>query len=587
MTTIDPKPISNSTGFRKTCDMLFAALLFLFFLSNVTWGWDPPAFGQKGMVVAHDRLAAEAGQQILEQGGNAIDAAVAVAYALAVTYPQAGNIGGGGFMVIRMADGRMAAIDYREKAPGKASRDMYLDDSARVIQGLSLRGGLAVGVPGTVAGLQMALDNFGTLPVKKVINPAIELAQKGFPVNYYLSQALGWLNAVAGEYPETVRVFGHNGNPPKPGEIFKQPDLARTLKRIRKYGPDGFYKGVVAEKLVESVNAAGGVITLKDLANYQPILRRPLTGSYHGYEVISMPPPSSGGIALISMLNMLENFRMDTLAWHGADYIQVLTEVERRAYADRSVWLGDPEFWPVPVDVMLSQTYASTRISDFSWDQASTSINIHPLGDAEMDSLKKFLHESEETTHFSVVDQWGNAVSNTYTLNWTFGSQVTVKDCGFLLNDEMDDFSAKPGVPNVFGLIGNEANAIAPNKRMLSSMTPSIFVKNDSVRFIIGTPGGSTIMTSVMQVFLNAVDGHMNLVDAVRMPRIHHQWLPDVIYSEVNALGPETIQSLNARGYKVVLRSPIGEVNAIAWDPVYKGWIGAPDQRGAAAAVGY
>lgn len=552
-----------------------------------TLAWDPPAFGQKGMVVAHDRFAAEAGRQILADGGNAIDAAVAVAYALAVTYPQAGNIGGGGFMVIRMADGRMAAIDYREKAPAKATRDMYLDDSSRVIQGLSLRGGLAVGVPGTVAGLQMALDNFGTMPLKKVIDPAIDLAQKGFPANYYLSAALGWLNEIAGKYPETVRVFGRGGNPPMPGEIFKQPDLAKTLKRIQRYGADGFYKGPVAENLVESVKAAGGIITLSDMENYQAAMRKPLTGKYHEYDVISMPPPSSGGIALISMLNMLDNFRMDTLAWHGADYIQVLTEVERRAYADRSVWLGDPAFWPVPVGEMLSPAYADRRIANFTWGTATPSIQVHPLNDAEMDSLKKFIRESEETTHFSVVDQWGNAVSNTYTLNWTFGSQVTVKDCGFLLNDEMDDFSAKPGVPNIFGLVGNEANAIAPNKCMLSSMTPSIFVKNDSVRYIIGTPGGSTIITSVLQVFLNAADKHMNLVDAVRMPRIHHQWLPDVIYSEQYALNPETIQSLEQRGYKVVLRSQIGEVNAIAWDPVFKGWIGAADQRGAAAAVGY
>ncbi|MCF7800661.1 MAG: gamma-glutamyltransferase [Candidatus Marinimicrobia bacterium] len=556
-------------------------------ISNSLLAWDPPAYGQNGMVVAHDELAAEAGRKVLAAGGNAIDAAVAVGYALAVTYPPAGNIGGGGFMVIRMADGRMAAIDYREKAPARANRDMFLDDSGRVVPGLSLQGGLAVGVPGTVAGLQMALDNYGTMKLKEVINPAIDLAKRGFPVNFYLSYALHYLNQAAAKYPETVRVFGRDGNPPKPGEIFKQPDLARTLKTIRRKGPAGFYQGKVAEKLVESVQAAGGIISLEDLENYQPVLRRPVTGEYKGYQVLSMPPPSSGGIALISMLNMLKQFELDTMDWHGADYVQVLTEVERRAYADRSVWFGDADYWPVPTETLLSMAYANTRMADFVWGKATPSEMVQPLGDAAMDSLKAVLRESEETTHYSVVDKWGNAVSTTTTLNWTFGSLVTVNDCGFLLNDEMDDFSAKPGVPNAFGLVGNEANAIQPNKRMLSSMTPTIFVKNDSVRYIIGTPGGSTIITSVMQVFLNAIEERMGIVDAVRMPRVHHQWLPDVIYIEPYALGPETIAALERNGYRVVIRSTIGEVNAIGWDPIFKGWIGAPDQRGAAAAVGY
>ncbi|MCF7842744.1 MAG: gamma-glutamyltransferase, partial [Lentisphaeria bacterium] len=436
-------------------------------------------------------------------------------------------------------------------------------------------------------GLQMALDNYGTMKLKKVIDPAITLAKRGFPVNFHLSHALHYLNQAAAKYPENVRGFGRNGNPPKPGEIFKQPDLARTLKTIRRKGPDGFYKSKVAQNLVESVQAAGGIISLQDLENYQPVLRRPVTGEYKDYEVLSMPPPSSGGIALISMLNMLKQFELDTMSWHGADYVHILTEVERRAYADRSVWLGDADYWPVPTETLLSMAYANSRMSDYVWGKATPSSVVHPLGEAAMDSLKAFLQESEETTHYSVVDKWGNAVSTTTTLNWTFGSLVTVNDCGFLLNDEMDDFSAKPGVPNAFGLVGNEANAVQPNKRMLSSMTPTIFVKNDSVRYIIGTPGGSTIITSVMQVFLNAVEENMGIVDAVRMPRVHHQWLPDVIYVEPYALGPETVTALAERGYQVVIRGTIGEVNAIAWDPIFNGWIGAPDQRGAAAAVGY
>ncbi|MCF7797650.1 MAG: gamma-glutamyltransferase, partial [Candidatus Marinimicrobia bacterium] len=555
--------------FPRISRILFFVLITTNGLMKPVFAWDPPAYGQNGMVVAHDELAAQAGRDILAAGGNAVDAAVAVGYALAVTYPQAGNIGGGGFMVIRMADGRMAAIDYREKAPAMATRDMFLDDSGRVVQGLSLRGGLAVGVPGTVAGLQMALDNYGTMKLKKVIDPAITLAKRGFPVNFYLSHALHYLNQAAAKYPETVRVFGRNGNPPKPGEIFKQPDLARTLKTIRRKGPDGFYKSKVAQNLVESVQAAGGIISLQDLENYQPVLRRPVTGEYKDYEVLSMPPPSSGGIALISMLNMLKQFELDTMSWHGADYVHILTEVERRAYADRSVWLGDADYWPVPTETLLSMAYANSRMSDYVWGKATPSSVVHPLGEAAMDSLKAFLQESEETTHYSVVDKWGNAVSTTTTLNWTFGSLVTVNDCGFLLNDEMDDFSAKPGVPNAFGLVGNEANAVQPNKRMLSSMTPTIFVKNDSVRYIIGTPGGSTIITSVMQVFLNAVEENMGIVDAVRMPRVHHQWLPDVIYVEPYALGPETVTALAERGYQVVIRGTIGEVNAIAWDPIF------------------
>lgn len=539
----------------------------------------PTIYGENGVVVAHSQEAADAGIEILKAGGNAIDAAVAVSYALAVTHPQAGNLGGGGFMVIQMADGRKTALDYREIAPASAHRDMFLDDSGNVAQGKSIRGGLASGVPGTVAGMQLALDKYGSMSRKKVMKPAIDLAKKGFSVPYDLAYSFGWLNQAAEGFDETRRIFCRNGDLYMPGEILKQKELVKTLKLIQKKGNKGFYEGVVAEALVKSSAAYGGTISMEDMLNYKAIERTPVAGKYRGFDILSMPPPSSGGIALISMLNMMESMSFDSLGWHSAQHIHNLVEVEKRAYADRSVWLGDPDFFEVPQNKLISKAYAKMRMIDYDSLHATPSDSIYPLNDKQLQDIATDNYESEETTHFSVVDKWGNAVSVTTTLNWSFGSYVTVEGFGFLLNNEMDDFSSKPGVPNSFGLIGNEANAIEPGKRMLSSMTPTIMSKDGKVVLVVGSPGGSTIITSVLQVIHNLIDYGMTLQEAVNAPRLHHQWRPDVIQFGPRAISEETAQELIQMGYQLHPRSAYGEVNAISRDRVFGGWVGAPDYR--------
>ena len=557
--------------------------LLLTFTNQVSAGM-PPVYGKQGVVVAQTREATDAGLAMLKAGGNAVDAAVAVSYALAVTHPTAGNIGGGGFMLIRFADGRTTAIDYREKAPGAAGRDLFLNDSGAVVEGLSTTGGLAVGVPGTVAGLQLALDRYGTLSRKQVMKPAIQLAQKGFPISFNLAYSLSWLNEEANSFPETRRVFCRNGVLYDPGDVFVQPDLARTLKLISKLGNPGFYTGTVADALVASVQKHGGIISREDLAAYEAVEREPVQGDYRGYGIISMCPPSSGGIALISMLNMLEGVDFDSVGWHSAEHVQVVVEAERRAYADRSRWIGDSDFFDVPVTSMLSEEYAQMRFQDFVPGSATPSYSVAPFDQATMAGVQK---ESEETTHFSVVDQWGNAVSVTTTLNWSFGSYVTAADAGFLLNNEMDDFSSKPGAPNSFGLLGSEANAIEPGKRMLSSMTPTIVTHEGELFMIVGTPGGATIITSVMQVIQNVVDFGMPPVDAVYAPRFHHQWVPDLVYYGPRALGTETRESLTGMGYTLQARYYLGEVNAIMRDQRFGGWIGVPDYRHASSGSAY
>jgi gamma-glutamyltranspeptidase/glutathione hydrolase len=553
--------------------------LALILSTTLLYAAHPSIYGKNGVVVAHSKEACEAGIEILKAGGNAVDAAVAVSYALAVTHPPAGNIGGGGFMVIQMADGRSTTLDYREQAPGSASRDMFLDDSGRVAKGRSVRGGLAVGVPGTVAGMQYALDQYGSLSRKKVMKPAIRLASKGFEIPYDLAYSFGWLNRAAEGFDETRRIFCRNGEIYMPGERFKQPDLAKTLKAIQKRGNAGFYEGPVAQALVKSVQKYGGIMSLEDLKAYTPIEREPVRGTYRGYEVVSMPPPSSGGIALISMLNMMETMTFDSIGWHSAQQIHALAEIQKFAYADRSMWLGDPDFFQVPQDKLLSKAYASLRMTAFDSLAATPSDSIYPLNDKELASINPIPYESEETTHFSVVDKWGNAVSVTTTLNWSFGSYVTVEGAGFLMNNEMDDFSSKPGTPNSFGLVGNEANAIQPGKRMLSSMTPTIVLKDDKVVLVVGAPGGSTIITTVLQVIHNMVDYQMPLQDAVVAPRFHHQWRPDVIQYAPRSIGLETQLKLEQMGYQLQARSAYGEVNAIARDKIFGGWSGAADYR--------
>ncbi len=561
-------------------------LLALIGVSTLT-ATQPSIYGVNGVVVAHDLEACEAGIEILKAGGNAVDAAVAVSYALAVTHPQAGNLGGGGFMMIQMADGRKTALDYREMAPGNATHDMFLDDSGRVVAQRSLRGGLAAGVPGTVAGLQLALDEYGNLSRKKVMKPAIRLAQKGFPLPYDLANALRHLDRSVTDFPETRRVFCRNGNLYQPGEIFKQPDLAKVLKLIQKKGNAGFYEGAVADAMVRTSQTYGGIFTLSDLRNYTPKFRKPIEGNYRGYDILSMPPPSSGGIALVSMLNMLEGFALDSVGWHSAEHIQIMAEIEKRAYADRSVWLGDPDYFDVPREKLLSSAYAYLRMKGYLPGYATPSDSIYPLNDRDLGNISVVGHESEETTHFSVVDRWGNAVSVTTTLNWSFGSYVTVEGYGFLLNNEMDDFSAKPGSPNSFGLLGNEANAIAPKKRMLSSMTPTIVSQDGDVLLVVGSPGGATIITTVFQVITNLIDFDLPLQEAVNAPRFHHQWQPDIIHYGRHAINSDTAEKLSQMGYTLKARSPYGEVNAIYRDKLYGGWIGAPDYRYASHGSAY
>ena len=568
--------------------MKFMSVILLSLIISISaLATQPSIYGENGVVVAHDLEACEAGIEILKKGGNAVDAAVAVSYALAVTHPQAGNLGGGGFMVIHMADGQKAAIDYREMAPGQAHRDMFLDDSGKVVPQLSIRGGLAVGVPGTVAGMQLALDKYGSMQRKHVMKPAIKLAKKGFTIPYDLAYSFGWLNKAAEGFDETRRIFCREGEIYMPGEIFKQPDLAKTLKLIQRKGNAGFYTGSVAEALISSSSKYGGKLKLKDLTNYTAHIRKPVIGNYRGLEVLSMPPPSSGGIALISMLNMMEPMNFDSVGWHSAQHIQMLAEVEKRAYADRSVWLGDPDYFTVPQEKLLSKEYATLRIVDYDSLIVTPSDSIYPLNDKDLAGIELAGHESEETTHFSVVDKWGNAVSVTTTLNWSFGSYVTVKGFGFLLNNEMDDFSSKPGEPNSFGLIGNKANAIEPKKRMLSSMTPTILAKDGKVVLIVGAPGGSTIITTVLQVINNMVDFEMPVQDAVNVPRFHHQWRPDVIHYGPGAISPDTAVLLKAMGYELTPRYGYGEVNAIARDQVFGGWVGAPDLKTASHGAAY
>jgi gamma-glutamyltranspeptidase / glutathione hydrolase len=533
-----------------------------------------------GMVVAADPLAARAGQKILEQGGNAIDAAVATGFALAVTYPGAGNIGGGGFMVIRFADGRTAAIDYREKAPSAATRTMYLDSAGNFIPQKSTYGHLASGVPGSVAGMLAALDTFGTMTRAKVIAPAIALAGSGFPLHRRLASSLKSMLPEFMKFPGSVRSFLKKGEPLAEGDVWKQPDLARTLRLIAEKGKDGFYRGSVANALVAEMKRGGGLITHTDLESYRPVFRTAVHGTYRGYDVISMPPPSSGGIALVQLLNMLEPYDLHAYGWNSAKTVHLMTEAMRRVYADRAEFLGDPDFAKVPQRWLLSREYAAARRATIDTMRASRSDAIShgsPVG-----------HESEETTHYSVADKFGNCVSVTTTLNGGYGSCVTVEGAGFLLNNEMDDFSAKPGTPNMFGLIGNEANAIQPGKRMLSSMAPTILVKDAEPFMVIGSPGGSTIITTVLQVIVNVVDFGMTMQEAVDAPRFHHQWLPDKVYYEKGAFSAATIAQLRAMGHVLEQRAGTqGLAEGLLFNTAKKTIDGASDARGYGEAAGW
>ena len=532
-----------------------------------------PVAARHGMVVSSEPLASEAGVQILQAGGNAVDAAVAVGFALAVTYPYAGNIGGGGFMLIRLADGRATFIDYREEAPSAASRDMYLDANGQIIPGASTVGARAVGVPGTVAGLALAEQKYGKLGLARVMRPAIQLA-RGFTVSYWLSQSLR-NSKVISQFDESRHIFQRDGDFYSPGDTFKQPELARTLRLIAHNGPNGFYHGPVARDIAATMQKYGGIVTLEDLARYKAKARQPLHGHFRGFDILAPPPPSSGGTALIEMLNILDP--MDLGQPDSYSSIHLVAETMRRAYADRAAYLGDTDFASVPVAGLTSPEYAAKLRQEI----------LESKPEAPVSAGKPQPFEGANTTHFSVVDDDGNAVSNTYTLNAGYGSGVTVRGAGFLLNDEMDDFTSKAGAPNMFGLIQSEANAIAPHKRPLSSMTPTIVLQNDQVRLVLGSPGGGTIINTVLQVLLNVLTYKMDVLQAVMAPRFYHQWMPDQLTLEEGRFSAETLEKLRQAGYKVVLRSDIGECEAIEVDPA-TGWrFGAADPRGAGKAAGY
>lgn len=539
-----------------------------------------PVYGENGMVVSASELASEIGIEIMKKGGNAVDAAVATGFALAVTYPQAGNLGGGGFLVARLENGEIFTLDFREVAPNAAHRDMYLDENKEVIRGMSLYSHHAVGVPGTVDGLLRVFNDHGSgnISLREVLSPAIKLARNGFPIHHGLASHLNMYKGFFLYNESAADIFIKKDSTLwKSGDRLVQRNLARTLTRILQKGRNGFYSGKTAEFIIQEMQ--NGLITTEDLQNYTSVYREPVKGQFRDTEVISMGPPSSGGLLLIHMLNMLEQFPVDSLGWNSSNYIHLLTEVERRAYADRADHLGDPEFWSNPYAMFLSDEYAAKRASTISMGTATPS--------AEVSSGNPAPYESKETTHYSVADKDGNCVSVTVTLNTSYGSGIVVNGAGFFLNNEMDDFSTKPGTTNFFGLIGNEANAIQAGKRPLSSMTPAIVLKDGEPVLVIGSPGGSTIITTVMQVILNTAVWGMNIEDAVSASRVHSQWLPDQITIENFSLSADVKDALMKKGHtiKPYRWGKIGHANGIQIHET--GLYGGADPRGNNAAVGY
>ncbi len=538
-----------------------------------------PVLAENAMIVTAHPEATKVGIEILQNGGNAIDAAVAVQLALAVVYPAAGNIGGGGLMVGRHADGTIYALDYREVAPALAHRDMYLDSLNEVIDGLSITGHLGAGVPGSVAGIYAAWDSLGSMPWATLVQPALDLTRNGFTLTE--KEARGLNNQLESIREASTQPPSWLGVAPdwKVGDTIKMPDLATTLELIRDHGRDGFYKGPTANKIIEEMERGKGLISLKDLSNYKAVWRAPVVGKFKNIKVISMPPPSSGGVALIQLLTMLEPYDLKSLGQNTPGYIHLVSESERRVYADRAHYLGDPDYVEIPVEALINDEYLLNRMKEFNPEKATNSKAI-THGDVML------FVESMETTHLSIVDAEGNAVSVTTTLNGSYGSKVMVGGAGFLLNNEMDDFSIKPGAPNMFGLVGGEANQIAPGKRMLSSMTPTILEKNGSLLMVTGTPGGSTIITSVLQSILNVVIFEMNIQEAVSAPRFHHQWLPDLITMEEALDAKDRTEILKAKGHEIKFRKAIGRVDAIRKRT--DGWLeGGADHRGDDTALGF
>jgi gamma-glutamyltranspeptidase/glutathione hydrolase len=530
-----------------------------------------PARGMHGVVASSSRIAAEVGIDVMKKGGNAIDAAVATAFAMAVTWPTAGNIGGGGFLVYHGVDGEATTFDFREKAPLASTRTMYLDDEGNVRDNSNHDGILAVGVPGTVAGLALAHERLGSLEWEELLQPAIDLARNGVPISWNLHDSFERMDNWWQRFPSSAKIFKKaDGSFYQPGDTWKQPDLAATLERIRKNGRDGFYKGETARLIADFMAANDGIITLQDLARYEAKERAPIRGTYRGYEIVSMPPPSSGGIVLAQMLNILEGYDLKEIGHNSALYLHLLTESMRRAYADRANYLGDPDFnEDMPIDMLISKEHAAKQRETILFHTASES---DPARFAAV-------YESEQTTHFSVVDGEGNMVSLTYTLEHGFGSKIVVDGAGFLLNNEMGDFNAQPGVTNDRGTIGTEPNQIRPEQRMLSSMTPTIVAKDGVPLFATGTPGGRTIINTTMQTILNVIDFGMNIARAIDAPRIHHQWLPDTTLIEADSFSPDTLKLYRQRGHTIRETRGIGSAMGVYKDPATGILYGGADPR--------
>jgi len=548
-----------------------------------------PTHAPHAMVVSVHELASQAGIEMLRSGGNAIDAAVATGFALAVVHPLAGNLGGGGFLLLRNANGKTHFIDFREKAPAAATENMYLDAKGDVIKDSSLVGYKSVGVPGSVAGLIYAEKQYGKLSIEKVMAPAIKLANEGFPLAYEDTEALK-RDAHLAQFPESKRIFLRDGNYYLPGELFKQPELARTLERLAK-NPDTFYHGAMARELAAAIQKSGGLVTAEDLAAYEVKERNPIRGSYRGYDIISAPPPSSGGIALVEILNILEGFDLAKLGNRSADEIHLEAEAFRRAFYDRSDLMGDPDFAKIPVAQLIDKKYAAAWRDSIDLNHATLSqvLKRPPIfNELEREARLRptAITEPENTTHYSVVDAEGNAVAVTTTLNDAFGSRVTVEGLGFLLNDEMDDFAAKQGVPNLFGLIQGPANAIGPGKRPLSAMAPTIVLKDGKLFLVLGSPGGPTIITTVANIIIGVVDFSLDIQEAVNAPRFHHQWLPDQILVE-DRLSPDTMNLLRSKGHKLNVRHFWGDGECIMIDPKTGELLGGSDGRNNGKAVGY
>lgn len=518
-----------------------------------------PVQAKHGMVATQQALATQIGLNVLKEGGNAVDAAAAVAFALAVSLPYAGNLGGGGFMMVHdAASGKDYALDFREMAPVQASRNMYLDEKGNVVEGKSLFTHVAVGVPGTVAGFDYAVKRWGSKPLATLIQPAIHLARNGITVGPTLANTLAEEKKHLGQWDSTRAIFFRNGEPLKLGDTLVQKDLANSMSLIAKQGAKAFYQGRIADQIVAEMKAHGGLISKADLAGYKVVVREPIVGDYHGYRVVSMPPPSSGGVHIVQMLNILEHFPLSQYGADSAQTIHYMVEAMKFAYADRSEYLGDPDFINVPVKALTSKAYAASLAAKID------PVKVIPSSQIKPGQIQPY--ESNQTTHFSIVDDKGNAVSVTYTLNWNFGSGIVAKGSGILLNDEMDDFSSKPGSPNVYGLVGGEANAIAPKKRPLSSMSPTFVLKDGKPYIVTGTPGGARIITTTLETLVDILDFGMNPAEAAATPRFHHQWLPDEIRIE-KGISPDTLNILKKEGYKISLKPVMGKTQTIVVKP--------------------